>query len=480
MPYVDLRQYMKQLEEKGELMRISTQVDWHLELGAIIRRANDLRQPALLFENIKDYGPEYRILGNLVGATRPNAYGRLCLALELHAETPALEIIDELIRRSSSPVKPVLVDHGPCKENIMKGGDIDLLKFPAPFFRSFDGGRFIGTWHTDINRDPDSGWVNWGMYRHMIHDKQSIGWLAHPGQHGPSIFYQKYEAKGKPMPMAIAIGTSPACALASMMQTDPYVNEAELAGALNGKPVELIKCETIDLEVPATAEIVLEGEVKPYERKKEGPFGEYTGYRGSEEAPRPVFHVQCITHRDNPILTATSPGKPFDDTTFVYSLLISAALTSKLRKLGLPFKSLFVTSSTMGVVISTSETYPGYVHTLSSAIWATKAGVYRPTIIVVGEDVDVINMEEVMWALTTRMHPGRDIHIRKRAPSHPLFPFLSPEEKAAYTAAAAVCFDATFPFEWKEKTPQVVDFEHSWSEETQRLVISKWKEYGFE
>ena len=194
MPYIDLRQYMKQLEEKGELIRISTQVDWNLELGAIIRRANDLRQPALLFENIKDYGPEYRILGNLVGVTKPNAYGRLCLALELPTETPPLEIIDELIRRSSNPIKPRLVDKGPCKENIIKGGDIDLLKFPAPFFRSFDGGRFIGTWHTDINKDPDSGWVNWGMYRHMIHDKQSIGWLAHPGQHGPGIFYQKYEA----------------------------------------------------------------------------------------------------------------------------------------------------------------------------------------------------------------------------------------------------------------------------------------------
>ena len=479
MPYADLREYIARLEEEGELMRITQQVDWNLELGAIIRRANDLRQPSLLFDNIKDYPSDCRIFANAVGATKPNAYGRLCLALDLPKEIPPLEIINELMRRFENPIKPVFVDNGPCKENILKGDAIDLLKFPVPFFRSFDGGRYIGSWHADINRDPDSGWVNWGMYRHMIHDGQSIGWLAHPGQHGPSIYYQKYEARGNPMPMAIAIGTSPACALASMTQVDRYVNEVDIAGAINQKPVELIKCETIDLEVPATAEIVLEGEVRPYERKEEGPFGEYTGYRGSEEAPRPVFHVKCITHRDNPILTVSTPGKPFDDQTFVYSLLGSVAMTMSLRKLGVQFKSLFITSSTMGVIVSTEESYPGYVHTLSSAIWSTKAGIYRPTIIVVGEDVDVTDMEEVVWALTTRMHPGRDIHIVERAPCHHLFPFISPDDKAAYTAGAAVCFDATFPFEWKERTPQVVDFENSWPEETKQLVISKWNAYGF-
>jgi 4-hydroxy-3-polyprenylbenzoate decarboxylase len=278
--------------------------------------------------------------------------------------------------------------------------------------------------------------------------------------------------------MAVVIGTDPACASASMSLVASGVNEVDLAGGLRGEPVQLVKCETIDLEVPATAEIVLEGEVLPGERRPEGPFGEYAGYFASDKGLQPVFRVNCVTHRNQPILPVSTPGKPFDDTTFVYSLYGSAALTMELRKMGFPFKSVYLTPSMMAVIISAKETYPGYVHTLSSAIWGTKVGVYRPVVIVVGDDVDVTNMDEVMWALTTRVHPVRDIHVKKRAPSHALFPFLSPEERATHTGAA-VCYDATFPFEWKENTPRIADFEHAWPEEIQNLVLSRWKEYGF-
>jgi UbiD family decarboxylase len=478
MAYNDLREYISQLERARELKRIKAEVDWNFEIGAIMRRANDLREPALLFGKIKDYSSDYQVLANGLGVTKPNTYGRLCLALELPKETPPLEIIEELIRRFRKPLKPVIVKKGPCKENIIKGEDIDLLKFPVPFFRELDGGRYIGTWHTDINRDPDSGWVNWGMYRHMVQDRQSIGWLAIPGQHGARIYYQKYEARAKTMPIAIAIGTEPACALVSLAMASAETDEAGIAGAIRGKPVELIKCETNDLAVPATAEIILEGEVQPNERKEEGPFGEYTGYSIGGRLSQPVIHIKCITHRNKPILTVSTPGKPFDDTTYIISLLNSAILTMQLRELGLPFKSLFFTPSMMAVIVSTSEIYSGYVHTLSSAIWGTKSGQYKATIIIVGEDIDVTNMEEVVWAMTTRMHPVRDIHIKKRAPFFPLFPFLSPEERSDLKGSA-VCFDATFPFEWKERTPRVVDFRHAWSEDTQKLVIARWKEYGF-
>jgi 4-hydroxy-3-polyprenylbenzoate decarboxylase len=478
MAYEDLREYIARLEEKEDLKRIGTEVDWNLELGAIMRRANDLREPALLFEKIKGYSPEYRVLANTIGVSRPNVFGRTCLALDLPSDTPPLKIIDEILNRFANPVKPVPVDRAPCKENIIKGDDVNVLKFPVPFFRAMDGGRFIGTWHTDITRDQDSGWVNWGLYRHMVHDERTIGWLANPGQHGPAMYYQKYEARGKAMPMAIAIGTDPACTLASMSLVPSHVNEADLAGGLRRKPVELVKCETIDLEVPATAEIVLEGEVLPGERRPEGPFGEYWGYFASDKAPRPVFRVNCITHRNQPILPVSTPGKPFDDTTFVYSLFGSAALKQELRKLGFPFKDVYLTPSMVAVIISAKETYPGYVHTLSSAIWGTKAGIYRPVVIVVGEDIDVTNMDEVMWALTTRVHPVRDIHVKKRAPSHPLFSFLSPEERTTLTGAA-VCYDATFPFEWKENAPRIADFEHAWPDDVRKMVLSRWKEYGF-
>lgn len=479
MPYRDQREYVEALDRAGQLKRIQVEVDWKMEIGAIMRRANDLREPALLFEKIKDYPAEYKILANMIGAGKPNLYGRSCLALDLPIETPPLKITNEIIKRFSNPIKPILVKDGPCKENIIKADEVDLLKFPVPHLRAADGGRYIGTWHLDINKDPETGWVNWGMYRHMVTSKASLGWLASPGQQGPSMYYQKYEKKGRAMPMAIAIGTDPACAFAAMSPLPPQVSEADIAGGLRGTPVELIKCETVDLEVPATSEIVLEGEVRPGEREWEGPFGEFTGYCASVKAPRPVFHVKCITHRNNPLLPVSSPGKPFDDTTFVYAMFSGAALQIELTKLGLPFKSLYLTPSMLAVIISASEAYPGYVHTLSSAIWATKIGVYRPTVIIVGEDIDVTNMDEVMWALTTRMHPGRDIHIRERAPAHPLIPFLSKEERESLTGAA-VCLDATFPYEQNREGLQVVDFEHSWPKDVQDLVLSRWKQYGFE
>ena len=180
MAYADLREYIRRLEEMGELKRIKAEVDWKFELGGVMRKANDLRQPGLLFEKIKGYSPDYTILANMIGAAKPHVFGRVCLALELPVDTPPQEIITELEKRFTNPIKPVLVNTGPCKENIIKGNAIDVLKFPAPFFRELDGGRFMGTWHTDITRDPDSGWVNWGMYRHMVHDGQSLAWLANP------------------------------------------------------------------------------------------------------------------------------------------------------------------------------------------------------------------------------------------------------------------------------------------------------------
>ncbi len=163
MAYRDLREYITRLEEVGELKRIKVEVDWNLEIGAIMRRANDLREPALLFEKIKGYSGDYTILANLVGASKPNIFGRVCLARGLPIDMRPLESIDEIARRFQSPIKPVLVDKtkAPCKENIIMCDDIDLFKFPIPYLRQFDGGRYIGTWHTDITKDPDSGWVNW-------------------------------------------------------------------------------------------------------------------------------------------------------------------------------------------------------------------------------------------------------------------------------------------------------------------------------
>lgn len=469
---------MARLEEEGELHRVKAEVDWDLELGAISRRAIELRAPAPLFENIKGYPGGHRVLANLMSGTRP-PHGRLALAMGLPKDTPVLRLIDEFAERSTSHIKPIIVSTGPCKEVIRKGEDVNVLQLPVPLIHGKDGGRYIGTWHVDINRDPDTGWVNWGMYRHMVHDEKTLGWLATPYQHGPHIYYRKYEDRGDPMPMAIAIGTEPLCSVAAATSFPPEITEVDVAGGLRQAPVELVKCETVDLEVPASSEIVLEGVVIPGERRLEGSFGEFTGYDAGGQAPRPVFRVQCITHRKNPILTMCNPGKGWEENDVVFTINGSAMIRNELKSRGIPFKAVYVMPPAMSVVVSAAPQYHGYAHSLANAIWSTKTGVNKPYVFVVGEDVDVTNAEDVLWCLTTRLHPARGVYVMNETPVSPLSPFLSRQDKAGGTGAR-VFLDATFPYGWRdEDRPVVVDFEHAWPLEVREKVLARWSEYGY-
>ncbi|MDP2726157.1 MAG: UbiD family decarboxylase [Dehalococcoidia bacterium] len=479
MAYRDLREYISKLEEEGEVRRIKTQVDWDLEIGAISRRAIELRAPALVFENVKGYPQGYRVLANLLSGTKP-IHGRLALAMGLPKDTPALELIDRFAERIKNPIKPVKVNSGPCKDEIYKGDDVNVLKLPVPLIHGKDGGRYVGTWHIDVNKDPDTGWVNWGMYRHMVHDGKTLGWLASPYQQGPQIFYQKYESRGKPMPMAIAIGTEPLCSVAGATGFPPGTPEADMAGGLRGAPVELVRCETIDLEVPAASEIVLEGMVYPGERQIEGSFGEFTGYDAGGRVPRPVFRVHCITHRKDPILTISNAGKPWYESHVVGSINGSAMIKNELEAMGIPFKAVYVMPPTTAIIIAAKQEYGGFINTVASAIMCSKSGLSRPYIFVVGEDVDVTNLEEVFWCLTTRLHPEKGIHVLRETIGSPLSPHLSKEEKKAGIGSKVV-FNATFPYNWPpEETPTIIDFEHGWPLEVREKVLARWDEYGLD
>lgn len=477
MAVQDLRAYLARLEEAGELCHIGAEVDWDLEMGAISRRGIELMSPAFLFEKVKGYPDGYRVLANIITGSRPT-HARMALALGLPKVTPVLELIEHFAQTVKSPIKPVLVDTGPCQEEIHLGNDVDLLEFPIPTIHGTDGGRYAGTWHVDVTKDPDTGWVNWGIYRHMLHDQNTLGWLANPFQHGPSIFYRGYESRGRPMPMAVAIGTDPICNIVAATGFAAGVTEVDIAGGLRGAPVELVKCRTIDLEVPATAEIVLEGMVLPGERRLEGQFGEWTGYNAGAKVPRPVFRVQCITHRKNPILTMSNPGKGWTLDQVITTVTASAILKNELESRGIPFKSLYLIPPGFAVVIAAKSQYSGFVHTLASAIWSSKEAIHRPYIFVVGEDVDVTDPEDVLWCLTTRLHPERGIHVIRDTVTSALNPHLSREEKVKGVGARGI-FNATFPYHWSaEETPTVIDFEHGWPAEIREKVLSRWQEYG--
>ncbi|MDO8784763.1 MAG: UbiD family decarboxylase, partial [Syntrophales bacterium] len=255
MAFKDLREYISALEKYNELVRIKDEVDWDCEAGAIFRRGHEKEAQAILIENIRDY-PNTRLMGGLMSTFR-----RFAIAMELDPDIPLREMFKEFDARRANPIKPVLVDSGSAyEENLLTGDEVDLSVLPTPMVHDGDGGRYLGTWHNLITKDPDSGWINWGMYRQMIHNKKHLGALILPNSDAGKQ-KAKWEARGEPMPFASAIGGDPITNSVAAMPYGIEMDEVDMAGGLRQAPVELVKCKTVPLVVPANAEIIIEGHI---------------------------------------------------------------------------------------------------------------------------------------------------------------------------------------------------------------------------
>lgn len=482
MAFKDLREYIERLEEEKEVVRIDEEVDWNLEVGAIIRRSYDLKAPAPFFQNIKGYPKGYRIFGAPIGtSSKPGRYHcRIAISYGMDPDSSAEEIIEGYLEGRKNPIKPVMVNTGPCKEIIKVGDEINLLDFPVPFVHEGDGGRYIGTWHVVITKDPDTGWVNWGMYRLMVHDKNSMGGIIAPFQHIGQMYYGKYEARNQPMEFAVAIGTEPVSSLMGCTVLPAGVDEADIAGAIRKEPVELVKCETVDLAVPAHSEIVLEGVVMPHERKDEGPFGEYVGFRTGKRFPKPVYRVRAVTHRKDPIIPVSNMGVPVDDGAAAMSINLSAAILEELRAKRLPVKMAFCPPDGVShlVAVSTKVPYPNIAKRIANCVWALVGTYY---VIVVDEDVDVTDFGQVLHSIATKCHPYRDIKKFDDTPALPfLTPFLEPDDRIIGKGGGSALFDCTWPYEWpKEEIPVKSSFDVLWPKDIQERVLAKWKKYGY-
>ena len=360
--------------------------------------------------------------------------------------------------------------------------DIDLTKFPVPLFHEGDGGRYIGTWHLVITKDPESEWVNWGMYRLMIHEKDSMGGIIDPAKHIGEMFFQKYKPRNLSMQYAVAIGTEPVSPIIACSFLPSGINEADIVGAIRKEPIELVKCETVDLFVPASSEIVIEGEIFPDLMKPEGPFGEYTGYRAGMTSPKPVFKVNAITHRNDPILTVSCMGVPVDDCHACMSLTMAAEILEELREKRLPVKMVYCPPEavTHMAVVSTKVPYPNFARKIAHTIWGSNAGMYIYWVVVVEDDVDVTKIDEVLHALTTRCHPYNGVSRVKNAPAAAfLLPFLPPKERLS-GEGSYILFDCTWPKDWpKEAIPKKASFDTLWPKEIQKKVLSNWRNYGY-
>jgi UbiD family decarboxylase len=487
MAYADLRAFVQRLDEDGELLRISEEVDWNLEIGAVSRRLCDLETggtpaPAVLFENIRGY-PAGRLLTNTLASFR-----RYALALELDQTTPRLDLVRAFAERIKIPLPPrvLAANEAPCKENIITGDDVDVLMFPVPQWHKRDGHRYIGTFHACITKDIDSDWVNWGMYRVGVHDRNTLGLNIPAGgtSHARRI-YERYVAEGKPMPIALAMGDCPTVPIVAAGSFPAGLYEAEMAGALRGEPLVLVKAETSDLMVPANAEIVIEGYVQPGELRPEGPFGEYTGYYGGGESPKPVIHVTCISHRDDPILIGSQEGVPLVDDHYMTAIQMSALTKHHLKEtLRLPgIKEVFYHPAANWdfCVVSAEKVFDGAANTIGHAVWSGPIGFntgYADWVVVVDEDVDPSDINQVLWALVTRTNPIDDIHmVRKKGAVSYLAPNTSLDNRRRRLSGSGIVIDAGWPYEWRvfdrESVPDRSDW-FDWDEEVrtaaQRIV----------
>jgi 4-hydroxy-3-polyprenylbenzoate decarboxylase len=309
----------------------------------------------------------------------------------------------------------------------------------------------------------------------MIHRKSILGGIVNPFQHVGMIYYQRYEARGNAMPFTIFFGGCPSAAMIGSMNVPAGVSEAEIAGGLRRAPLSLVKCETNDLLVPATAEIVIEGHVRPYERWDEGPFGEATGYRASPRMPRPVFRVDCITHRNNPIMPISCPGVELDECEILFGVY------RDLRKAGLPVRAVLAPPGLKFslLLIVVEKGHAGIADAVTSVVRASKGGVNFQYIMVTDEAVDATNMTEFMHAAFTKAHPISSIQIMNLSPGHPLIPFSDLHDKM-HARGASLTWDATTPVEQiaNRSAPQRVSFEDAVPADVQSRVSGLLKTMG--
>lgn len=476
MAFNDHRDFFEVLEKEGELARIKKEVDWDGEAGAIGRKVYEHEGPCLLFEKIKDYPEGYRISNGTTGT-----WGRVALSMMLPKKTPVREIYREYERRVDIKIPPILLrkEKAPCKENILLGDKVDLYQFPAPMVHDGDGGRYIGTWDIVVNKDPETNWTNWGMYRFMIHTKNWLtGWPQSTSQLA-FIMKKSYLPFNRPMPIAVVIGADPLSHIIATAGIKPFEDEALYAGGLRGEPVELVECETSDLLVPAHSEIVIEGELMPDRIAPDGPFGEYPGYRSGTMCAGVAVKVNAITYRSNPIMTMIALGTPPDDSSIAASLTAAVAMKKGLLRHGIPVTDVYVPPEGVTHLIVIGVKRGGTEIARKVLDYFTLRRIMTNKHIVVDEDVDVFNMAEVLHCFATRCHPGRGILFEwYEGRSNSLTPFYSPKERKKLKGVSVV-FDSTWPPEWeKEIVPIKASFKTIYSKETVDKVNKNWESYG--
>jgi len=438
--FKDLRVWIKEAEDLGELIRIKDVVDWDEELCAItymVGRQEDA--PTLLFENIKGYDENYSVITNMPGPS----IDRVALGLGLSTGMSKTEIIRLLKDKLKQRIPPVEIpsDKAPVSENIQHGEDINLYQFPAPKTMPLDGGRYIGTCDAVITRNPETGNINVGTYRNMILSKNQLGFYVSPGKDA-LLHRERWWKMGKPCEVAIAFGIDPLIYFVGSQSFPKNVSEYEFAGGIMGEPYPVVKGDVVDLPIPAFAEIAVEGLSYPGKTIPEGPFSEFPGYYANPEGPQPYIDVKCVHYRNNPILSTALMSDHNSGCALMTCIARSARIWNDLDNMGVPgIAGVYqYPYAIFGIVaVSIEQRYPGHVsQVLSLAAQCVGGAYYTKWIIAVDEDVDPTDIHQVMWAMSTRCNPVDDTDILRNTWSTYLDPTQNPPEIRPYGSKALI------------------------------------------
>jgi len=462
----DLRSFLQDLiaVRPGDVKRVSAPVDPRFGATAVAERfARANQYPALYFEQVG--ASRIPLVLNLTAT-----YDRLAVALE----TTLQELVPAFGDRMTRPIasREVPREEAPVKAQVWRGGDVDLGMLPLLTHNELDGGPYI-TSGIGIMRDPESGRVNAGIYRHQVHSRNELGVWFIDTHHGAYI-HRRYEERGQPAPIVIAIGHHPAVVMGAVCRIPGMGGEFDAAGALLGESLEVTRAETCDLPVPARAEIVIEGEVIPHGRRDEGPFGEYVGYIHGPREPRPVMRVHAITHRRNPMIPFTNEGTrdSVSTSTSVIASIIPAAMYFDLAYgAGLPVTGVAVPTiwPWSMIVISTAIPFPGYIHAVARKIFSVGVTVYPDFLCFVDADVDPTNAADVLEEIVLKAHPLNDFHGlgRYEGPKASLNVYMNNDERKRLLTSK-VYIDATTKKWDSGRGPRRMNYESVYPQEVRQ------------
>ncbi|HYY88893.1 MAG TPA: UbiD family decarboxylase [Chloroflexota bacterium] len=465
----DTREWLDRVAAIGEL-RVVRGASWQEDIGAITEMLDHTENsPAVIFDDVPGHASGWRVLVNANG-TPPRQAITLGLPLD-QATHGGLMAYWRGVLSDLRSIPPREVSDGPIFENVLEGDAVDLEAFPTPIWHPKDGGRFIGTASLNVLRDPDSSWVNIASYRNQVFSKDSLGIWISPGKHGRYI-RQKYFDRKQPCPIVVVVGADPLLFMAACAEGIAFgQSELDWVGGVRGAPIDVVRGRHTGLPIPATSEIAIEGWIDPDERHLEGPYGEWMGYYASGAPMTPVIRVSAIYHRDQPILLGCPQGKPPHEDNRFLAYIRSAIAEDQIRRAGVPgVVGVWCppeTGNRLMTIVAIEQQYAG--HARQAGLMASQCGAAAYAgrfVVVVDEDIDIYDLNDVFWAMTTRCDPIRDVRTIDRAWSGPLDPAIHPDERG-YNSRLIV--DATRPWEWRDRFAEPVI-----TPEMARATREKW------